>query len=433
MAFTAATGQRPVDRGRPRTSPGSPSRSARAPTRSGSCSTGTPQNEAAGLEPATLEYFANAGDALLALQSGRIDTYLGPNPNAVYQESVGEVDDRRHRERRLAEHHLRRRDVAEGQRPGRRVPGRAGARLRGRHLRGDPRALGAVPARPWTRPRSTRRWRPDRALAGDAPADRRRGRRRRGDGLGRRMGAGPPRGRRRAARALRSRAQPSAPRTAGRGSTAAPTPSRTTRRWSPRPGSSGRSSRPRPGRRCCTRPPGVTTAAPLRRGAAARGRRRHGGRRRPARVADPRPRRRRGGQGMRFPGPVLHEPHTAGRVDADAAVTALQQRGRPARGRRPAPPPGAPRWRPTATACWCARPPGRRCGRARPSWRPVPGPADVLGGLVPLPALRVTQEQPAHFAPVSPELDVAGVHAPTPIRPRAGRAACTGCTARARG
>jgi glycine/D-amino acid oxidase-like deaminating enzyme len=28
---------------------------------------------------------------------------------------------------------------------------------------------------------------------------------------------------------------------------------------------------------------------------------------------------------MRFPGPVLHEPHTAGRVDSDAAVTALQR------------------------------------------------------------------------------------------------------------
>lgn len=50
------------------------------------------QNEAAGLEPATLEYFANSGDVLLALQSGRIDTYLGPNPNAVYQESVGDVE-----------------------------------------------------------------------------------------------------------------------------------------------------------------------------------------------------------------------------------------------------------------------------------------------------------------------------------------------------
>ena len=50
------------------------------------------ENEAAGLEPATLEYYANAADALLAIQSGRIDTYLGPNPNAVYQQSKGTVD-----------------------------------------------------------------------------------------------------------------------------------------------------------------------------------------------------------------------------------------------------------------------------------------------------------------------------------------------------
>jgi polar amino acid transport system substrate-binding protein len=50
------------------------------------------ENEAAGREPATLEYFANVADTLLALQSGRIDSYLGPNPNAVYQSSVGEVD-----------------------------------------------------------------------------------------------------------------------------------------------------------------------------------------------------------------------------------------------------------------------------------------------------------------------------------------------------
>lgn len=50
------------------------------------------QNEAAGLEPAQLEYFANSADTLLALQSGRIDTYLGPNPTAVYLESVGDTE-----------------------------------------------------------------------------------------------------------------------------------------------------------------------------------------------------------------------------------------------------------------------------------------------------------------------------------------------------
>jgi polar amino acid transport system substrate-binding protein len=50
------------------------------------------QNQAAGLEPATLDNYANAADALLAVRSGRVDAYLGPNPNAVYQKSKGSVD-----------------------------------------------------------------------------------------------------------------------------------------------------------------------------------------------------------------------------------------------------------------------------------------------------------------------------------------------------
>jgi polar amino acid transport system substrate-binding protein len=49
------------------------------------------QNEASGLEPATLDYYANAADALLAIKSGRVDAYVGPNPNAVYQASKGQV------------------------------------------------------------------------------------------------------------------------------------------------------------------------------------------------------------------------------------------------------------------------------------------------------------------------------------------------------
>ena len=49
------------------------------------------QNQAAGLAAATLDYYASAADALLAVQSGRVDAYLGPNPNAVYQESKGQV------------------------------------------------------------------------------------------------------------------------------------------------------------------------------------------------------------------------------------------------------------------------------------------------------------------------------------------------------
>jgi polar amino acid transport system substrate-binding protein len=48
-------------------------------------------NEAAGLAPATLDHYANAADALLAIKSGRVDAYLGPNPNAVYQQSKGQV------------------------------------------------------------------------------------------------------------------------------------------------------------------------------------------------------------------------------------------------------------------------------------------------------------------------------------------------------
>ena len=77
--------------------------------------------------------------------------------------------------------------------------------------------------------------------------------------------------------------------------------------------------------------------------------------------------------GMRFPGPVLHEPHTAGRVDADAAVTALQDADRAGRRAWSATTGGSPRWSPTVTACWCAPRPVRRCGRARRSSRPGRG------------------------------------------------------------
>jgi len=49
------------------------------------------QNTAAGRPPATLDYYANAADALLAITSGRVDAHLGPNPNAVYQQSKGQV------------------------------------------------------------------------------------------------------------------------------------------------------------------------------------------------------------------------------------------------------------------------------------------------------------------------------------------------------
>jgi len=46
------------------------------------------ENQAAGLEAATIEYFENDGDTILALQSGRIDTSFGPNATAAYKAAV---------------------------------------------------------------------------------------------------------------------------------------------------------------------------------------------------------------------------------------------------------------------------------------------------------------------------------------------------------
>ncbi|MGY0022926.1 ABC transporter substrate-binding protein [Streptomyces sp. cg35] len=42
------------------------------------------QDEKAGLKPVTIKYFQKDTDYYLALQSGRIDAYLGPNPSAAY-------------------------------------------------------------------------------------------------------------------------------------------------------------------------------------------------------------------------------------------------------------------------------------------------------------------------------------------------------------
>jgi polar amino acid transport system substrate-binding protein len=42
------------------------------------------QNVAAGRKPVTIKYYQQSADTYLALQSGRIDLYLGPNPNASY-------------------------------------------------------------------------------------------------------------------------------------------------------------------------------------------------------------------------------------------------------------------------------------------------------------------------------------------------------------
>ena len=42
------------------------------------------QNEAKGLKPTDIKYFQNSSDYYLALESGRIEAYLGPNPTAAY-------------------------------------------------------------------------------------------------------------------------------------------------------------------------------------------------------------------------------------------------------------------------------------------------------------------------------------------------------------
>ncbi|MFJ8691761.1 ABC transporter substrate-binding protein, partial [Streptomyces roseolilacinus] len=41
-------------------------------------------NEKAGRKPVDVKYYQNDSDTYLALQSGRIDLYLGPNPTAAY-------------------------------------------------------------------------------------------------------------------------------------------------------------------------------------------------------------------------------------------------------------------------------------------------------------------------------------------------------------
>jgi sarcosine oxidase len=107
--------------------------------------------------------------------------------------------------------------------------------------------------------------------------------------------------------------------------------------------------------------------------------------------------------GMRFSGPVLHEPHTAGRVDADAAVTALQDATERAGGvvrhhrRVTAVEPDGDGVVVRLAAGAAVR--GRAAVVAAGAWT-----ADVLGDAVRLPPLRVTQEQPAHFRPLAPDL-----------------------------
>lgn len=46
------------------------------------------QNKAAGLKPAKFQYYQATSDYYLALQSGRIDVYAGPNPTGAYHVAV---------------------------------------------------------------------------------------------------------------------------------------------------------------------------------------------------------------------------------------------------------------------------------------------------------------------------------------------------------
>ena len=46
------------------------------------------QNKAAGLPPVQFQYYTNTADYYLALQSGRVDIYVGPNPTAAYHSAV---------------------------------------------------------------------------------------------------------------------------------------------------------------------------------------------------------------------------------------------------------------------------------------------------------------------------------------------------------
>lgn len=47
------------------------------------------QNQAAGRPQATIQYYENVGDYYLALDSGRLDAYLGPNPGVSYHVATG--------------------------------------------------------------------------------------------------------------------------------------------------------------------------------------------------------------------------------------------------------------------------------------------------------------------------------------------------------
>jgi len=50
------------------------------------------ENTDAGLDPVTIDYYESYNDAVLALQSGRLDTYVGPNAIAAYSAATSPDD-----------------------------------------------------------------------------------------------------------------------------------------------------------------------------------------------------------------------------------------------------------------------------------------------------------------------------------------------------
>jgi polar amino acid transport system substrate-binding protein len=50
------------------------------------------ENTDAGLDPVTIDYYESYNDAVLALQSGRLDTYFGPNATAAYSAATNPQD-----------------------------------------------------------------------------------------------------------------------------------------------------------------------------------------------------------------------------------------------------------------------------------------------------------------------------------------------------
>jgi polar amino acid transport system substrate-binding protein len=50
------------------------------------------QNQAAGLKPVDVEYYQNDADVTLALQSGRVELYFGPNATAAYKAATAPDD-----------------------------------------------------------------------------------------------------------------------------------------------------------------------------------------------------------------------------------------------------------------------------------------------------------------------------------------------------